>query len=116
MGTDNAFWEAVDTLVKESRIVIDRPKGSVHPRFPEFKYPIDYGYLEGTKSPDGGGIDLWLGSDPALLADAIICTVDLFKRDSEINLLIGCTEDEKKTVMKVCNGSRSMKGVMFRRD
>ena len=36
------FWNALDELVNTSEIVIDRPKGSVHPRFPDFIYRVDY--------------------------------------------------------------------------
>ena len=92
MNTDIPhFWQALDALLASSRIVIDRPGGSCHPRFPHCIYPVDYGYLQNTASMDGGGIDLWRGSDPAGRLDAIICTVDLMKRDSEIKLLLGCT-------------------------
>jgi len=58
------FWQAIDSLLLESEIIIDRPGGSVHPRYPDFKYPLDYGYLKGTKAMDGGGIDVWRGSKP----------------------------------------------------
>ena len=115
MNTDISFWQALDTLVSESEIVIDRPAGSAHPRYPEFIYPLDYGYLKGTSSMDGGGIDVWRGSDPDGRLDAIICTVDLFKRDSEIKLLIGCTETEKAQVYKTHNDTDIQKGVMVRR-
>ena len=46
MGQNSDFWTAAETLVAQSRIVIDRPKGSAHPRYPDFLYPVDYGYLE----------------------------------------------------------------------
>ena len=36
-------------------IVVDRPRGSHHPDFPEFVYELDYGYLKGTTSADGEG-------------------------------------------------------------
>jgi len=72
--------------------------------------------LKNTASMDGGGIDIWRGSLPNGNCDAIICTVDLMKRDSEIKLLIGCTEDEKTTALSFHNGSEYMKGVMIRRD
>ena len=75
------FWAALDKLAETSQIVIDRPKGSAHPRFTQYIYPLDYGYLEGTSSMDGEGIDLWLGTDPAKKLTAILCTVDLIKRD-----------------------------------
>ena len=32
---DLEFWNLLDELVHSSEIVIDRPKGSVHPRYPE---------------------------------------------------------------------------------
>ena len=109
------FWAALDTLVSQSEIEIDRPKGSRHPRYPDFVYPVDYGYLKGTTAMDGGGIDVWQGSDPAGTIDAIMCIVDLTKRDSEIKILIGCTEEEKMTVYRVHNDTQFMKGVLIRR-
>ena len=42
---------------------------------------------------DGGGIDVWKGTAGNII-DAIICTVDLIKKDSEIKILFGCGEDE----------------------
>ena len=56
------FWHLLDELVKNSEIVIDRPKGTAHPKFPNFIYKVDYGYLKDTASMDGGGIDVWVGS------------------------------------------------------
>jgi ribosomal-protein-alanine N-acetyltransferase len=114
--TNGNFWFALDKLVAESEIVIDRPKGSAHPRYPNFIYPLDYGYLKGTTAMDGGGIDVWHGSDPVGRIDAIMCIVDLMKRDSEIKVLIGCTEDEKTDVYRVHNETEYMKGVLIRRD
>ena len=109
------FWKAVDTLVSSGKIVIDRPKGSVHPRFPNIKYEVDYGYIENTSSIDGGGIDVWLGSISDKKVNAIICTVDLMKKDSEIKLLIGCTEEEINTVYEFHNSTEFMKGMLIRR-
>ena len=56
------FWQALDQLLARSALVIDRPKGSSHPRFPEMVYPLDYGYLENTASMDGEGVDVWVGT------------------------------------------------------
>ncbi len=49
-------------LAKSGALVVDRPKGSAHPRYPEMIYPLDYGYLENTSAADGGGLDVWIGS------------------------------------------------------
>ena len=110
------FWLALEMLVSESEIVIDRPKGSAHPRYPNFIYPLDYGYLKGTAVMDGGGIDIWRGSGPTGRIDAIMCTIDLVKRDSEIKVLVGCTEDEKLLVYQVYNETDMMKGILMRRE
>ena len=111
---DDDFWKALDSLANDSEIVIDRPKGSPHPKYPNFIYKVDYGYLKNTFSPDGAGIDVWLGSGKRKI-DAVICTVDLKKRDSEIKILIGCTEEEKKIICQIHNETRWMKGIMIRR-
>ncbi len=97
------FWAAIDALVASSRIIIDRPRGSRHPRLPDFAYPLDYGYLEGTTSGDGAGIDIWRGTLPDATATAVICTIDLQKRDMEMKILLGCTPDEIATVEAVHN-------------
>ena len=99
---DEDFWNALDELVNTSEIVIDRPKGSAHPRFPDFIYRVDYGYLKNTASMDGAGIDVWVGSADKKI-DAVMCIVDLMKRDSEIKILIGCTEEEKMEVYRTHN-------------
>jgi coenzyme F420-0:L-glutamate ligase/coenzyme F420-1:gamma-L-glutamate ligase len=97
------FWDYLDRLVAGSHLVIDRPKGSRHPRYPAMIYPLDYGYLEGTTTVDGGGIDLWLGSRSSRALDSVVMTVDLYKHDAEINLLLGCTDQEKLTILSLLN-------------
>ncbi len=111
---DNDFWSALDKLVADSEIVIDRPRGSAHPKYPDLIYKVDYGYLKNTSSMDGGGIDVWVGTNGKAV-DAIICIVDLLKRDSEIKILIGCTEEEKEIIYDFHNETEYMKGILIRR-
>jgi inorganic pyrophosphatase len=99
-----AFWTHLDTLVQASELVIDRPRGSGHPRNPAVIYPLDYGYLNGTSGGDGAEIDVWRGSLQEGRLDAVVCTVDLEKRDAEIKLLLGCTRAEQQTI---CDFHRS---------
>ena len=113
-GYNEDFWNALDELVSNSEIVIDRPRGSAHPRFPNFIYKVDYGYLKDTASMDGAGIDVWVGSGEKKI-DAIMCIVDLMKRDSEIKILVGCSEEEKLEIYKTHNETQNMKGVLIRR-
>lgn len=111
---DENFWKALDKLIDNSEIVIDRPKGTMHPKYPNFIYYVDYGYLKGTSSMDGSGIDVWVGSGDKRIV-AIMCTVDLMKKDSEIKILIGCTEEEMMKVYQTHNETQYMKGILIRR-
>lgn len=115
MEYSNEFWNALDSLVQLSEIIIDRPRGTVHPKYPDLLYEVDYGYLKDTSSMDGGGIDVWHGTDKEQKIDAVMCTVDLTKKDSEIKILIGCTEEEKVKIYHTHNDSVNMKGILIRR-
>ena len=108
------FWNALDQLVNVSPLVIDRPRGSHHPRYPDFIYPLDYGYLDGTTASDGGGIDVWCGASGNRDLSAVILTVDLLKRDTELKLMLGCNEAEYQTVLEFLNG-KSMRATLVRR-
>ena len=63
---------------------------------------------------DGAGIDVWVGTSEKKI-DAIICTVDVMKKDSEIKILIGCTEEEKAIIYETHNETPYMKGMFIRR-
>jgi inorganic pyrophosphatase len=95
---DHFFWQTMVELLESGSIVLDRPKGNAHPRYPEIIYPLDYGYLENTSAADGGGIDVWIGSMSQKTLTGILCTFDRLKRDAEIKLLIGCTLEDVNTI------------------
>jgi len=97
------FWEALDELVEKHRIVIDRPEGSPHPRFPGSIYPLDYGYLDGTRGEDGSGIAVWRGSLDQKAVVGVIITIDLLKSETEIKILVGCTDEEVETALSYLN-------------
>ncbi len=102
------FWFKLDQLVAASNLKIDRPKGTSHPRYPSFIYPLDYGYLEDTRSGDKADIDVWIGSLSSKTVTALICSVDLEKRDTEIKILLGCTSQESRAILNIHNtGSQS---------
>ncbi|MCP4540053.1 MAG: inorganic pyrophosphatase [Chloroflexi bacterium] len=107
------FWLKLDQLVAEHDQVVDRPKGSCHPRYPLFVYPLDYGYLEGTLAADGGGIDIWMGSMPNKTVTAVVCTVDMKKRDTEVKILLGCTPQEAREVLGVHNDKFGFQGAVL---
>ncbi len=111
---DTDLWDHLGQLMASAELVIDRPKGSAHPRYPAVIYPVDYGYLEGTSAADGGGLDVWVGSDRDRRIGAILCTVDLLKRDAEVKILCGCTEEEIAAILAFTN-TGPMRGLLVRR-
>lgn len=114
--TNPDFWGALDALIAESELVIDRPAGTRHPRYESLVYEVDYGYLKNTRSMDGGGIDVWRGTNAGAGLGAVMVIVDMVKRDSEIKLLIDMTENETAYVEKFHNNSDKMKGLLIRRE
>lgn len=99
-AASEAFFEALARLVRMSEVVVNRPRGTAHPRIPDAVYPADYGYLAGTTSADGEGIDVFLGSGDRAVVSAVILTADATKRDAEIKLLLGCTPEETATIQR----------------
>ena len=110
------FWLAMEELIATSQIIIDRPRGSHHPRHPAIVYPLDYGYLADTTSPDGEGIDVWLGSGADRTLRAALLSVDLEKRDSEIKLLLGLSEAETEAIYAFYNEYPGMKALLILRE
>ena len=101
MNPDTSFWQSMTQLLKANSLVIDRPMGSTHPRYPQVIYPLNYGSLENTGASDGGGIDVWVGSLNKVMDEeerktltGILCTFDTLKRDAEIKLLIACSAED----------------------
>ncbi|OUL26950.1 hypothetical protein BV372_25990 [Nostoc sp. T09] len=108
MRDGNDFWNKLDELVATSTIKIERSKGTPHPRYSSLIYPLDYGYLQDTQAGDGSNIDVWIGSLSTSNVTAVICSVDLAKRDTEIKLLLGCTSREAQDILNIHNiGSQS---------
>jgi len=97
------FWNFLDQLIASCAIEIERPAGSLHPRHPEILYPLNYGFLRGTSASDGAEIDLFRGSAPEPILSALLLTIDLDKRDSEIKLLLGCTPQEEQIALHFLN-------------
>jgi inorganic pyrophosphatase len=108
------FWTRLDHLIASSEIVIDRPKGSIQPRYPDIIYPFDYGYLKDTSGGDGDEIDICRGTLDDDRLTAIICTIDTTKRDTEIKLIIGCTKNDMIMIDRFFN-NKFMSGIIISR-
>jgi inorganic pyrophosphatase len=97
------FWESLDKILDSKEIVVERPKGSRHPQYPEFIYPLDYGYVQDTKSSDGMELDVWLGTLNQQKVTGVLVITDLVKIDTEQKVLYGCTEKEMENIYEISN-------------
>ena len=102
-------------MVDECEIKIDRPQHSAHPRYPEYIYPFDYGYLDGTTSGDGDGIDCWVGSQGGTEVTGMVNVIDGVKKDSEIKILLGCTDEDMQTILG-CHKRGAMDGILITKE
>ena len=64
---------------------------------------------------DREGIDVFMETKVDGKLNAILCNVDVLNKDSEIKLLIGCTEDEVNKIYEFLNKSEYMKSILIKR-
>ena len=85
MRPDLRVW-----LGRRVAVVVDRPLGTRHPRWPDLHYPINYGYIPGTISGDGAPIDAYLLgiNRPVREATGIVVAVVLRADDVEDKLVV----------------------------
>ena len=60
----------------------------------------------GTTSVDAGGVDIWVGSLGGKKVVGALCTVDLLKRDTELKILIDCSDEEIHAIMNFVDTSQ----------
>lgn len=106
MDLGEGFWRQLDRLVRDHEVGIDRPRGSAHPIHATAIYPLDYGFLLGTRSADGGGVDVWVGGLEGRAVTGIICTVDGAKADVELKILLACSKREAELALSFHNAGQ----------
>ena len=109
------FWQKLDTIYLSSKLEIDRPKDSVHYKYSNLIYPVDYGYLKDTTGTDMKPIDVFNGSLSGNQVQAVAVSADILKKDSEVKLMVGCSEDEIYDIMAFLNQTEFQKAVLLRR-
>lgn len=90
---DAIDWDGWEWLLCERGVVIDRPRASAHPRYPDMIYPLDYGYIPNTTGGDGAEVDVFVGAAETGLCAALL-TTDAVKGDQELKLLWNLTGQE----------------------
>ncbi len=70
-------------------VEIDRPKDSAHPKYPDFIYPINYGYVPNTISGDGKELDCFiLGVDEPIESFKGRCIAVIHRTNDDDDKLI----------------------------
>ncbi len=83
-----SFELAKTYLDKTVEVVFDRPLGSKHPRH-DFVYEVNYGYVPGTKAPDGAELDAYyLGVDEPLEKVSGICRAIIHRKNNDDDKLV----------------------------
>ena len=76
---------------------MDRTLGSTHPKH-NFIYPINYGFVLGTKAPYGSELDVYvLGEDKPLKEFPGKCIAIIHRLDDDDDKLIVCSENKSFT-------------------
>ena len=109
------FWQKLDTLLMSGDLTVDRPKGSKHPMYTNMEYPVDYGYLHGLVTGDPEQVGVYQGSLGGFQVDAIVVCVDILKKDLEVKLLVGCSEEEITSILCFLNQTDFKKTILARR-
>jgi inorganic pyrophosphatase len=82
-------------LGKDVKVVMDRPLGSKHPKH-GFKYEVNYGFVPGTKAPDGEEIDAYvLGTDIPLEKFSGKCIAVIHRTNNNDDKLVVVPENSE---------------------
>jgi len=100
-------WPGWARVIDAHGLTIDRPFGQPHPAFPHIVYPLDYGYINDTRSSDGEPVDVFVGSAATGLV-GLILAADYRQHKREAKLLYDCTAPEVYTAHGFINYDRSL--------
>jgi inorganic pyrophosphatase len=95
---DAHAWRLLERLIAERGIVIDRPRGEGHPRYPDMIYPYDYGHIPGTAAADGHEVDTFVGRAQLGLV-GLIALVHEPSGIADPKLLLNLTLDDADVIM-----------------
>ncbi len=76
--------ENKNIIGKTFTVTIDRQMGTSHPKYPQNIYPINYGYVEGIKAPDGDFQDVYVLGVGTPLETFVGEIIAIVTRDNDI--------------------------------
>lgn len=88
MNASESFALTKGYLGKTVRVVVDRPKGSHHPKH-GFIYEANYGFVPDTKAPDGEEVDAYfLGVDKPVQEGIGVCIAIIHRLNDDDDKLV----------------------------
>lgn len=94
---------SVPFLGKTVKVTVDRKLGSKHPKH-DFKYEVNYGYIDGVKASDGDYLDAYiLGEDAPLTEFTGKCIAVIHRTDDNDDKLIVCADAKSFTDEEIRN-------------
>lgn len=92
----NQFTSATNFLGKLVTVIVDRPLGSKHPKF-GWEYPLNYGYVENTLSPDGEELDAYvIGINTPIETFTGFCVAIIHRTNDDDDKLVVVPENQKE--------------------
>lgn len=86
---------ASDFIGKTVLVTMDRPLGSKHPKF-DWSYPINYGFVPDTLSPDGEELDTYvIGVDHPAESFEGVCIAIIHRTNDDDDKLVVVPEEQK---------------------
>lgn len=83
---------------KRVEVIVDRPKGESHPKYPDLFYEVNYGFIPRTKAPDGEEVDAYiLGVEEAVNKFRGVCIAMIHRIDDDDDKLIVVRDGENFT-------------------
>lgn len=71
-------------LGREVKVYVDRPFGSVHPKYPNVFYPLNYGFIKDLVAPDGEFQDAYVLGEKEPLSEFFGEVIAIIERSDDI--------------------------------
>ncbi len=114
MKNINKFWTILDKIVANAEIVIDEPKGSSLKKM-GIKFPLAHGHLRLHNVTQNNDFNLWQGSGSSHELVGLILVANQEKQKIDFELLLGCTQNEKKTAFDFYKKIKGKSGLLINR-
>jgi inorganic pyrophosphatase len=98
--------DAIEYIGRLVEVRVDRPLGSVHPDF-GFEYPVNYGFVPGTRSADGEELDAYaLGPDEPVSKFVGRCIAVVHRLDDDDDKLVVVADGRQFSDAQICRSTQ----------